>query len=86
MGNNASNVTTGKPKTSGAVFRAPKGTTAPTDATTALAAAFVCLGHVSEEGLANSNEMDVSSIKAWGGNIVYRSLNEFNDDFSRALI
>ncbi len=86
MGNNATNVTTGKPKTSGAVFRAPKGTTVPTDATTALAAAFVCLGHVSEEGLSNSNEMDVSAIKAWGGMIVYRSLNEFNDDFSLALI
>lgn len=86
MGNTATNVTTGKPKVSGAVFVAPKGTTLPTDATTALAAAYKCLGYVSEDGLENANDMDVSSIKAWGGIIVYRSLNELNDNFKLTLI
>ena len=86
MGNIASNVSTGKPNIGGAVYVAPKGTTLPTDATTALSSAFTCLGYVSEDGLENSNEMDVSSIKAWGGMIVYRSLNELNDEFSLALI
>lgn len=86
MGNTASNVSTGKPKISGAVFVAPKGTTLPTDATTDLSDAYTCLGYVSEDGLTNANEMDVSSIKAWGGMIVYRSLNELNDEFSLALI
>ena len=33
---NVENVTTGKPKVGGAVYRAPVGTTLPTDATTAL--------------------------------------------------
>lgn len=86
MANNAVNVSTGKPKISGAVFRAPKGTATPTDATTALASAYVCLGYVSEDGVENSNEMDVSDIKAWGGNIVYRSLTEMNDTFALSLI
>lgn len=86
MGNNAMNVTTGKPKISGAIFRAPLGTTLPTDATSALDEAFVCLGYASEDGLSNSNEMDVSAIKAWGGMIVYRSLTELTDVFKTTLI
>lgn len=86
MGNQATNVSTGKPKISGAIFRAPLGTTVPTDATSALDEAFVCLGYASEDGLSNANEMDVSSIKAWGGMIVYRSLTELTDNFKTVLI
>lgn len=86
MANVATNVSTGKPNISGGVWVAPKGTTLPTDATTALGGSFVCLGYVSEDGLENSNEMDVSAIKAWGGLIVYRSLNELTDEFGLSLI
>lgn len=86
MANTATNVSTGKPKISGGVWVAPKGTTLPTDATTSLASGFKCLGYVSEDGLENNNEMDVSAIKAWGGAIVYRSLTELDDNFALALI
>ena len=86
MGNTATNVTTGKPNISGAIYTAPIGTTLPTDATTALSNAYVCLGYVSEDGLSNNNELSVEAIKAWGGNIVYRSLTEMNDEFSLSLI
>ena len=87
MANTAGYVTTGKPNIGGGVWVAPKGTTLPTDATTALdTSKFVCLGYVSEDGLENNNEMDVSAIKAWGGMIVYRSLTELTDEFSFALI
>ena len=86
MANIATNVSTGKPKVTGAVYRAPKGTALPTDATASLDTAFVCLGYVSEDGIENNNEMDVAEIKAWGGNIVYRSLTQLNDNFALTLI
>ena len=87
MANIATNVTTGKPNIAGAVYVASKGTTLPTDATTALdLTKFVCLGYVSEDGLKNNNELTVEAIKAWGGNIVYRSLTEMNDEFALSLI
>lgn len=84
--NNATNVSTGKPKITGGVWTAPKGTELPTDATTALGSAYTCLGYVSDSGVENSNELDMSTIKAWGGNIVYRSLTELTDEFKFALI
>lgn len=86
MGNTATNVTTGKPNISGAIWTAPLGTDLPTDATSALNEAFVCLGYVSEDGLSNNNELSVEAIKAWGGNIVYRSLTEMNDEFGLKLL
>ena len=66
----ATNVSTGKPNVAGGIFRAPKGTALPTDATTALGAAFVNLGYISDAGVENDNEMTVNEIKAWGGVIV----------------
>lgn len=86
MGNTATNVSTGKPNISGAIYTAPLGTEIPTNPTSTLPAAYTCLGYVSEDGLENSNEMDVSAIKAWGGMIVYRSLTELDDSFSFSLI
>lgn len=88
MANTATNVSTGKPNISGAVYVGVIGAaTLPTDATTALdATKYTCLGYVSEDGLEANNEMDVSEIKAWGGAIVYRSLNGLDDTFSLSLI
>ena len=86
MGNNATRVTTGKPKVSGSVYVAPIGTTLPTDATTELPSAFVGLGYVSEDGLENSTDMSISTIKEWGGLIVYNSLDELTDQFKLTLI
>lgn len=86
MANVATNVSTGKPQIAGAVYVANKGTADPAGTTVASNSAFTCLGYVSEDGLENENDMDVSAIKAWGGMIVYRSLNELNDNFKLTLI
>lgn len=66
----ATNVSTGKPKTTGAIFRAPLGSTLPTDASTALAAAYKELGYVSEDGVRNTNTAETEAVKAWGGDPV----------------
>lgn len=86
MSVNAKNVSTGKPKITGSIHRAPLNTTLPTDATTALDNAFVCLGYVTEDGLENENELDFEEIKAWGGAIVYRTLTEMQDNFAFSLM
>ena len=86
MPNTASNVTAGKPKIGGAIYAADAGTTLPTDASTALAAAFKCLGYVSEDGVKNSNSPNSQNVKAWGGDIVMNLLTEKPDNFSFTLI
>lgn len=70
MANNVNNVSAGKPKISGAIYRAPKGTALPTNATSDLGSAFASCGYVSDAGVTNSNTREVDDIKAWGGDIV----------------
>ena len=68
--NNSANVTAGIPKVGGAFFHAPLGTDLPTDAKTALDAAFKNLGYISEDGLTESTSIDTNTVKAWGGDVV----------------
>jgi len=84
--NTVSNVAAGKPKVGGAIWTAPVGTTLPTDATTALDAAFECLGYCSEDGLTNESELDTDVVKAWGGDEVLITGNGRSDRFSYTLI
>lgn len=81
-----SNVSVGKPRTSGSIFRAPLGTTLPTDATTTLGAAFVQLGYVSDDGVVNANTPESEKIKAWGGDTVLTPLTEKEDEFQLTLL
>lgn len=82
----AANVSTGKPKITGAVYRAPAGTTLPTDATTALPQAFQELGFVSEDGVTNNNSPDTENVHAWGGTVVLVIQNERPDEWTLTLI
>lgn len=86
MANTATNVTAGKPKVGGAIYRAPIGTALPTDATTALGNAFVCLGYVSEDGLTNDNSPESEDIRAWGGDKVLTVVSSKDDTFNFTLI
>lgn len=86
MGNTASNVTAGKPAIAGSIFVAPKGSTLPTDATSALDAAFECLGYVSDAGLTNSTTLETTDIKAWGGDTVLNIQTSKDDKFKFTLL
>lgn len=76
---NAQNVSFGKPKATGAVFIAPAGTTLPTDATTALAGAYVDMGYISEDGYVQSIETDTADVTAWGGDVVLTAQSSYKE-------
>lgn len=82
----ANNVTAAKPKIGGAVYVAASGTTLPTDASTALAEGYTCLGYISDDGLTNSNNIQSDVIKSWGGDEVLVVYQGREDNFSYTLI
>ena len=82
----ATNVSAGKPKVGGAIYTAPVGTPLPTSATEALNSSFQSLGYVSEDGLTNGTSLDVTKIKAWGGDTVLVIQASKEDTFKYVLI
>lgn len=86
MANDATKVSTGKPSVSGAVFRAVSGTALPTDAKSALAAAYKDLGYCSEDGITEKTVRDMTDFKAWGGDLVDSSQTAYGKSFEFTLI
>lgn len=65
-----SKVTAAKPGVGGGIWFAPEGSTLPTDASTALDAAFESLGYVSDAGVTRSLAKENTVVNAWGGQTV----------------
>lgn len=70
MPNTAANVRVG---ITGAIYRAPVATPLPANQTTALNAAFVDLGYISEDGVTETYDDTVEDIVAWQSAQVVRS-------------
>lgn len=85
MSNNASNVTTGKPKVGGAVYVASTAASLPTAADGTLTG-FTCLGYCSEDGVVNSTDIESDIVKAWGGDTVLTLETSKVDTFQFTLI
>jgi len=84
--NKATNVSTSSPKITGAIYYAPLGTTLPTDAKTALDAAFKGVGYISEEGVTRSQSRSSNDIKEWGGGVVTTVQTEYKESFKFKMI
>jgi hypothetical protein len=56
----------------GSVMKAPRGTTLPTDASTAPDPAFTGCGYITEDGCTLADAQDWTDIKDWGGDTVRR--------------
>lgn len=66
----------------GAISKAPSGSTAPTDATTALAVAFIDSGAISEDGIALTlpDGGNKTTLKMWQNGAPVRTLRTLGDD------
>lgn len=82
----AAQVTTGKPKTGGHVWRAPLGSTLPTTAVATLDNAFVDAGYISDEGVTNADSIENTEVKAWGGTVVLNSMTSRSQNFKMTFI
>lgn len=79
----ASQVTVGSAKSTGAIWIAPKGTSLPTDASTTLAAAWKLLGFTSDAGVQISESSNSDEIRAWEGRTsVYNVQTEYTENIS----
>lgn len=58
----------------GKVYVAPRGTTAPTDASSALPAAWTTLGIISEDGITIAEDSDTTDINGWAPTGVVRTI------------
>lgn len=79
----ASQVTVGSAKATGAIFVAPKDTALPTDATTTLANTYSLLGFTSDAGVQIAETRDSESIRAWEGRTeVYNLITDYYETVS----
>lgn len=84
--NNVANVSTTKGVSGGYFFSAPAGTTLPTDCSTALAADYVCLGYVSDDGVTETIETDTTDLNDLNGDNVYTVTSSRTETIAATLM
>lgn len=76
------NVAALKPdKVTGGISYAPAGTALPTDATTTLAAGYIPLGYIGDDGVQPSRDVSTDKAKAWGGDIIAQLVTDDSQSF-----
>lgn len=83
---NADNVAFAKGGVSGTVYRAPKGTDLPEDATTALPDVWKSVGYIGEDGITFSEDTDTTSINEMGGNAVKTVVSSYSETAQFVMI
>jgi len=77
MANSITNVVVGKPLVTGGVLTAPVGTVLPTDALTALIAAYKAVGYITDSGVVKSEKRNTGTVAAWGGDTIAATSKEY---------
>lgn len=70
----------------GAVYTATIGSTAPTDARTALAAAFTSGGYITEDGISLNISKSTTTLKDWSMGTVRKALTDFDGTLSFSFL
>lgn len=83
---NADNVAFAKGGVVGTMYRAPKGTELPTDATTPLPDVWKSVGYIGEDGLTFSEDTDTTSIKEMSGNAVKTMVSSYSETVQFVMI
>lgn len=86
MANDASNIRIDAAQTAGAIWIAPKGSTLPTDATTALDAAFTCVGIIGADGVTDTPSSSSSDIQDMNGSVVATVESGYKSEFSFPML
>ncbi|MCH9275002.1 hypothetical protein JS533_001695 [Bifidobacterium amazonense] len=84
--NDSSLVSLGKFKVGGYAYWAPAGTALPTDASTALPAAYKLIGYLSEDGMTITTDTDTVEVKDANGNTVMKVISSFAESTQFTLL
>lgn len=84
--NDSTMVSLGKFKVGGYAYWAPAGTTPPTNATTALPAAFKLLGYLSEDGLTIKTDTGTTEVKDANGTTVMKVITSYAESYQFAML
>ena len=84
--NTKSNVSLGKPISTGCVWWAPTGTPLPTDANTPLDDAFVCVGYISEDGITNAVDTGTTDVNDMGGVKVLSEISSYGETYQFSML